>query len=168
MNRKDLYDSFNEVDDDILERSDAATRRKAKTIWLKWGAIAACLCLVVVGAFVAPNLIGEHGEEPPISSVSAIPYVKVNDTVYVIDSDYPNRTTSELTDDYVVIGKIERNPSLDTSQEAINGDAVGCKVGEKIFQSADNLNEVYIYTTLFSGNGEYRYIRFVCNTNAEG
>lgn len=47
MNRKDLYNAVNEVDDDILERSESASRGKKKPIWLKWGAIAACLCLVV-------------------------------------------------------------------------------------------------------------------------
>lgn len=33
---------------------------------------------------------------------------------------------------------------------------------EAIFQSPDSQNEVYVYTTLFSGNGTYRYVRFVC------
>ena len=47
MNRKDLYNAVNEVDDDILERSETASRSKKKPVWLKWGAIAACLCLVV-------------------------------------------------------------------------------------------------------------------------
>ena len=47
MNRKDLYNGFNEVDDDILERSETASKSKKKPTWLKWGAIAACLCLVV-------------------------------------------------------------------------------------------------------------------------
>ena len=47
MNRKDLYKSFNKVDDDILERSETVSKSKKKPMWLKWGAIAACLCLVV-------------------------------------------------------------------------------------------------------------------------
>ena len=47
MNRKDLYNGFNEVDDDILERSETVSKSKKKPVWLKWGAIAACLCLAV-------------------------------------------------------------------------------------------------------------------------
>lgn len=47
MNRKDLYNGFNEVDDDILERSETASRSKKKPVWLKWGVIAACLCLLL-------------------------------------------------------------------------------------------------------------------------
>ncbi len=33
MNRKDLYNGFNEVDDDILERSETASRSKKKPVW---------------------------------------------------------------------------------------------------------------------------------------
>lgn len=47
MNRKDLYHAVNEVDDDILERSETTSHSRKKTVWLKWGAIAACLCLVM-------------------------------------------------------------------------------------------------------------------------
>lgn len=46
MNSKDLYNAIGKVDDDILEQSETA---KKKTNWLKWGAVAACLCLVIGG-----------------------------------------------------------------------------------------------------------------------
>ena len=49
MNREDLYRSFNNIDDDILERSEANKKRLSYT-WKKWGAIAACLCVLVIGA----------------------------------------------------------------------------------------------------------------------
>ena len=56
MNRRDLYNGFNEIDDDILERSETASRSKKKPVWLKWGAIAACLCAAVI-AVVTPLLL---------------------------------------------------------------------------------------------------------------
>ena len=34
MNRDDLYRSFGELDDDILERSE----RKKRPMWIKWAA----------------------------------------------------------------------------------------------------------------------------------
>ena len=46
MNRKDLYQSFNNIDDDILERSEENVKKNGFA-WVKWGAVAACLCLVV-------------------------------------------------------------------------------------------------------------------------
>lgn len=46
MNRKDLYQSMNQIDDDILERSEVRKKKKS-SVWMKWGAMAACLCLMV-------------------------------------------------------------------------------------------------------------------------
>ena len=46
MNRKDLYQSMNQIDDDILERSEVRKKKKS-SVWMKWGAMAACLCLLV-------------------------------------------------------------------------------------------------------------------------
>ena len=51
MNSKDLYAAIGKVDDHILEQSEAA---KEKTGWLKWMAMAACLCLAA-GAFLWPK-----------------------------------------------------------------------------------------------------------------
>lgn len=48
MNRKDLYRSFHEVDDAILERSEGVQKAKKSSAW-KWVATAACLCLCIMG-----------------------------------------------------------------------------------------------------------------------
>jgi len=47
VNRKDLYQSMNQIDDDILERSEGRKKKKS-SVWMKWGAVAACLCLVAI------------------------------------------------------------------------------------------------------------------------
>lgn len=57
MNRNDLYSAFNEVDDDILERSETVSRSKKKTVWLKWSAIAACLAVLVASAEASSGLV---------------------------------------------------------------------------------------------------------------
>lgn len=75
MNRKDLYKSFNEVDDDILERSEIASRSKKKSVWLKWGAVAACLCLgvsiiiPVVRHKGGPDSQGPVGDSPGVAAM---------------------------------------------------------------------------------------------------
>ena len=53
MNRKDLYNSFNEVDDDILERSEAADPKLIPIYRrLPVALVAAMLCIVLIGAGV--------------------------------------------------------------------------------------------------------------------
>lgn len=55
MNSKDLYRAMNGVDDAILERSEAALCKGRKSRGrMRWGAAAACFCLVA--AVVAANL----------------------------------------------------------------------------------------------------------------
>lgn len=75
MNRNDLYNSFNDIDDDILERSETVMRSRKKFTWLKWGALAACLCLTVM--VVLPRALPENFEEipdvPPSTDTETIP-----------------------------------------------------------------------------------------------
>ncbi len=52
MNSKDLYHAMSELDDDVLERSEAAGEYKKKNGWLKYCAVAACLCLVIIGTVI--------------------------------------------------------------------------------------------------------------------
>ncbi len=52
MNSKDLYHAMSELDDDVLERSEAAGEYKKKNGWLKYCAAAACLCLVIIGTVI--------------------------------------------------------------------------------------------------------------------
>ena len=74
MNRKDLYNGFNEVDDDILERSETSSRSKKKPMCLKWGAIAACLCLVVSIAIPVLQHKGGPVSEDPVQEIAALEY----------------------------------------------------------------------------------------------
>ena len=103
MNRKDLYNGINEVDDDILERSETAYRSKKKPVWLKWGAIAACLCLVV--SIAIPVLFQQSPDTPhdtmdPSDGPSSL---VVNGTSYLIS---PHLAVSDdLPDGFVRAGE---------------------------------------------------------------
>ena len=60
MNRKDLYNGINEVDDDILERSERATVSNVVSVRRRWpvALIAAILCLFLMGAGVVAVIYG--------------------------------------------------------------------------------------------------------------
>lgn len=103
MNRKDLYNGFNEVDDDILERSEAASRSKKKPVWLKWGTIAACLCLVV--SIAIPVLFQQSPDTPhdtmdPSDGPSSL---VVNGVSYLISSHLA--VSNDLPDGFVHAGE---------------------------------------------------------------
>ena len=51
-----LYNSITNIDDKYIQEALAAKKGK-KPVWIKWGAIAACLCLICVSAIAIPNLL---------------------------------------------------------------------------------------------------------------
>ncbi len=54
MNKEILSDAITNISSEYIEKAaDYTVARKAhKTVWVKWGAIAACLCLVISGAII--------------------------------------------------------------------------------------------------------------------
>ena len=161
MNTKMFSEAMSVLDNRYIDEALNYKKKVKKPVWVKWGAVAACLCLVIIGSFLVPHIV-ENDHDNPNVNPAAYPYVMVNNIIYLIDSE--GYVASELPSGYVEIGKIEGNASADKAQ---NWYSQGCKVGESIYQNPDITDEIFVYTTLFSGNGEYRYIRFVQSVNRE-
>lgn len=67
MRKEEFFEVLGELDDDIVK--EAGSNRKEHTVgrpvWVKWGALAACLCLAAAGAFAAVHLWGAGGTPAP-------------------------------------------------------------------------------------------------------
>lgn len=75
-------EDFAEVLGDINEKHivEARAERKAKKpVWIKWGTMAACLCLVVVGALTIPNMQCD----PQGSQDFTVPYYSLSETEHL-------------------------------------------------------------------------------------
>ena len=48
--KKNKLDAIGFIDDQLVEKADKYTGSKKKNTWVKWGAMAACLCLVITGS----------------------------------------------------------------------------------------------------------------------
>lgn len=84
-----LYNSITNVDNQFIE--EAQTKTKKKNGWLKWAAMAACLCF---GAciFAIPRLL----EKPDNSTAGDLsPMIYVNDTLYRMAGNQPDITGKE-------------------------------------------------------------------------
>lgn len=79
-----LYNSITNINNQFIE--EAQIKTKKKNGWLKWAAIAACLCFVVC-VFAIPSLLGK-----PNSSTSGdlSPMIYVDDTLYRIAENQPD------------------------------------------------------------------------------
>ena len=105
MRTIDLYHAFHAVDDDILERSEAAIGRRKKNGWLKWGTIAACLCLCVVGAI---SIFYPKGgsQDSVVQAIAALEfngcYYEVCNIESVLEScGLPNKITAEMAGEHL-------------------------------------------------------------------
>ncbi len=59
--RDEIIDSIGKIDHDMIERVDALRQKKrAQRIRLKWGVLAACLCLSVTGALTFSRLLATN------------------------------------------------------------------------------------------------------------
>lgn len=55
MTNQNILDAIGMINEEAVRDAKAYQRPKSRR-WVKWGAMAACLCLVVVGAFIVQNL----------------------------------------------------------------------------------------------------------------
>ena len=79
MTRKNISDAVGGIDSRRIEETASYHAKKQKNIWLKFGAIAACLCLIVVGAF-SMGLFSESTETATLGDGTTISFTK-SDTV---------------------------------------------------------------------------------------
>ena len=77
MKNERLIYVIGKIDDDLIFNAVNDVRAKKKGGWFKWGTLAACLCLVVVAAFIVPNIftsIPKNGQYTDIDKKDASLY----------------------------------------------------------------------------------------------
>lgn len=90
MNQDNIHDALNLLDDELIEEVSKIRdqRKKKKIIWVRWGTLAACFCLILVGVYMAENGVIKLGGAK--NSVSA-------DEIYVESAESAS-ADSEATD----------------------------------------------------------------------
>ena len=68
MRKEDFAETFGDINEKHIVEARAGHKAK-KPVWLKWGAMAACMCLVVLGAFVVPTLF----DQTPAGNIDTSP-----------------------------------------------------------------------------------------------
>lgn len=105
MNSMKFSEAMSELDSKYVDEAINYKKKSKKPIWIKWGAIAACLCLVVAGIAVSQisNVFPDHGAgidpggthpdgvDPIIASVAVYPATEKIEDV----ADATNESISE-------------------------------------------------------------------------
>ena len=137
MNSKKFSEAMGELDNKYVDEAINYKKKAKKPGWIKWGAMAACLCFVVC-AFAIPRLF-----EKPNNSTSGdlSPMIYVNDTLYRIASNQPDITGKESQLIYLgtISSKVSSSQHPQENFQA-NDDIVGSVVyqfGEDIVVEID-------------------------------
>lgn len=106
MSKDKVIDSLTGIDDDMIQAVEALRRKKRHVVWLKWGALAACLCLVV--ALAIPTALFESADTPrdtvePGADSTGPAGLTVNGIKYLISSHVS--VTDELPDGFSYAGE---------------------------------------------------------------
>ncbi len=97
MNTIMMIDAFSNLDDDLVEKhfkaKEALKMKKAnknKSMWIKWGSVAACFCLILVIGIVAIPKLFDSGE-----SYNPGETVKIHQLGKAVTSEYGTITLTE-------------------------------------------------------------------------
>jgi len=65
MSKDSVIDSLGRIDDDMIRSVEALRHKKKRPAWMRWEAMAACLCLIAASAFMIPGMPGLSGVPIP-------------------------------------------------------------------------------------------------------
>lgn len=103
MKKEQLYEAIGDINENYINDAHKTEKKKSRPVWLKWGAIAACLCLVAVGVirigigFVPSNVgdIYRQGALVEIDNVSNLP-AEFDGTILVENMVFSDNVWIEL------------------------------------------------------------------------
>lgn len=125
MKNERLLNAIGKIDDDMIANAVHDTKAKKKHSWVKWGAMAACFCLV----FCALTIIHFNDKSHNQGTGDLTPMVFIDNTLYQIVGNQPDLTEKES--EFIYLGEIKSR--VDSSQEPTenfqaNDDIIGAKV----------------------------------------
>ena len=102
MSKDRVVDSLGRIDDDMIQGVETLRQKKRRPSWKRWGAMAACFCLIVAGAVAIPRITDSgHGYIPVPNPDGTIQRVEMPDV-------YPNHPILRPGDE----GYVDPAPTL--------------------------------------------------------
>ena len=125
MKREEFYEVLGDIDEAFVSAAHGSMPKKSRPVWLRWGTLTACLCLVISGVFFffrADNGTHDYAET-----------VIYNNAEYVVCGDgeasileacgLPAKITEDLAGKHLAYLEQGEKNTCHVSGEAANGDA---------------------------------------------
>ena len=142
MNTKTFSNAMSELDTKYVEESLNYKKRAKQPVWLKWGAVAACLCLLAAGGIMFAQNGGSAVPNPdmvqipnPIITVSS-----VEEMEHYLDFDIPvldkkaESYSVFVEDSYPTMGQINYTDGSEFRMQYGSGDISGIHGGALVEQ----------------------------------
>ena len=106
MSKDRVIDSLGRIDDDMIPSVEGLRRKKKRPIWLKWGAVAACLCLAVIVAIPVFHSRNVHDSDDCLLETATFEYCggfyEVVDIPRVLERyGLPSKITADMAGDHL-------------------------------------------------------------------
>lgn len=99
MTNEKLYEVLGDINEKYISEARAYHKAK-KPGWVKWGAMAACLCLIVAGTFTLPHFIGNDTLSiPPVVVENAYGFTMEGNDVLYLPISFSQRKIFGLIDE---------------------------------------------------------------------
>lgn len=167
MNTKQFSEALNHLDDRYISEALSYKKKSKKKLWMKWGSLAACACLVLtLGLFAANKTALPISNAPHPEKVEvANPIIEVNSTEEMeayLDFSLPLlekavKTYSVIvTDDYPTIGQIDYEDGSEFRIQYGSEDVSGIYGGKET--ATEEVSDVTVcYYTASSVDSEITY-----------
>lgn len=103
MRKKRISETMQNINPKFVDEANEYTgvaKAIRRPIWMKWGAIAACLCLIIAAAFAVPSLFSNSNQIATLDNGTEIKFVKTDGAVAQFDIAF-QISTKDLTDDEI-------------------------------------------------------------------
>ena len=74
MSKDKVIDSLTGIEDDMIQTVEALRNKKRHPVWMKWGALAACLCLLVAISIPVLHHKGGPDHQGSVQAIAALEY----------------------------------------------------------------------------------------------
>ncbi len=109
-----IVNAVGHIDDELVGEAAREAVVIKKNPWIKWGAMAACLCLAVVAAFVVPNIIPSFGPEDVEGPYSfTVAYVGWSDSQTIYDGAINRELLQSEPNEHLPIFKMDTLDDLE-------------------------------------------------------
>ena len=155
MKKENLYEAIGDINENYVNDAHMTAKKKSRSVWVKWVAMAACLCLVVIGAFsIMPNSNHSTHKAPTVLFNDAEYYIcgSRGEAIILKDCGLPTELSSDLAGGFITYLKYDGECYYTATREETNFVMYEYKLEPNTNVYIVLIDEVYYAAVRFGGD----------------